>query len=135
MTDPAPKKKNSWEDVCAPIFTKEMGDRMRLMRMRIFLDQSQLGEKLGIGATSVCQLEQGNIRVPRTPFTVAKLREVFGDTTGFILYGTNAERFNRGAISSQFWHTKMVVDRDRTIDQSGDNHWTHKQPNRPRRLS
>jgi transcriptional regulator with XRE-family HTH domain len=102
---PAPfvKKRKTLESVCTPIFDKEMGERMKLMRMRLLIDQAELGERLGVSRSVISRLEKGHLRVPEAPFTLERLMEVFGKTTSFLVYGTNPENFNPKYIASKYW--------------------------------
>lgn len=118
-TEDAKPKKVGLEDVCTPIFDAEMGRRLRLMRMRRLLDQKELAEMLAIKQSTVSDLELGILSVPRHPFTVAHLKEIFGVDTGFILYGTNPERFSPAYIMEKFHEKKFKVNRKPRADP----HW------------
>lgn len=131
---PNPKPK-TLEDICTPIFDRDMGQRMRLIRMKRLMDQAQLGEKLGVHQTTISDLELGRFPVPKRPFSITQIKEVFKEDTAFILFGRNPDRFSQANISGQFWFTKLVIERDRTTPQGGENHWTRRFPNKPRRRS
>lgn len=121
---PADKEKRKgpmWEEVCTPIFNAQMGSRLRLMRMRKYLDQAQLGELLALPQKTISDLETGRLAIPRYAFTVEKLREVFEDDTSFILYGSNSTRYNSVAIQTRYHEAKFQKER---LYQSGREHWT-----------
>lgn len=93
------------------------------MREKLLLDQEELGAKLGLPQSTVSDLELGRIAVPRFPFTVATLRQVFGLDTGYILYGRNPERYSIGFIRQRYIDTKFKTDRKK---REPAEHWTHK---------
>jgi len=95
-------------EVSTPIFTREMGYRLCMMRERLFLDQSQLAEKLGCKQQLISKLERGLQCTTRVPFSIAKMQEVFGDTLLHILLGTGSDRFNYGLI-----HNKYMTEKDK----------------------
>ncbi len=74
-----------------PIWTKEMGARLITARMKMDLDQTQLGKKLGVSQTVVSKIETGRIGVVRAGITLAKLIEVFDADVDYILLGTNED--------------------------------------------
>lgn len=77
-----------------PIFTPEIGFRMRRAREKFLWTQADLAQKLGISQHQVSRLETGTIRVIERPFTLAIFQAVFGDAAvGFILFGYNKEKF------------------------------------------
>lgn len=116
MTPAKEKKSPAVEitEVTTPIFNAEMGARLRLMRMKLLMDQRELGAKLGIGQQQVSRLESGKIVTLERPFTCAKLREVFGDLYMFILLGRNPERFPSGHIGKAYWDHKNAPKGNRT---------------------
>lgn len=88
--------------VSTPIFTPEMGERMKMMRERLLLDQRQLAEKLGTNQQTISKLELGIQCTTRSPFTIEKMFEVFGDTILHILLGTGYDRFSYGHIHDKY---------------------------------
>lgn len=134
MIPAVPKsKRTDLEDICTPIFDAPMGARLALMRKRNLWDQAQLGMKLGLAAQTISEIEGGRRPIPRHAFTVSKLRDVFGDETGFILLGHNAGRYNASAIERNFFETKFQTARKRRPDPV--EHWTSRalRENYPRR--
>ena len=89
-------------EVCAPIFTPEMGGRFRMMREALLLTQGQLSEQLGIPQQTISKLERGILQTPESPVSVAKLKEIFGDRLSHILIGTGEDRFNYALIHSKY---------------------------------
>jgi transcriptional regulator with XRE-family HTH domain len=73
----------------APIFGKEAGVRMSLVRMKMLMDQKELGEVLGISQQQVSALESG--RMTQAPFTLARLKAVFDLHYAYILTGVRGE--------------------------------------------
>lgn len=106
LSDVRPKRK-TLESVCTPIFDAAMGERMALMRMALHWDQKTLGEKLNLSQQVVSRLETGRLKTCEHPFTVEKFKEIFGDRTSHILYGTGMDRFNSGFIRAEYWREKL----------------------------
>lgn len=120
----AAMKKKSLEEICVPIFNAEMGARFKLMRMRNLWDQKQLGQKLALPQKTISELETGKIAIPRFTFTIAKLREIFGEDTNFILFGSSAGRFDASAIQAKFFEAKYHTERKPMVKRE---HWTYKE--------
>jgi DNA-binding XRE family transcriptional regulator len=96
--------------ISTPIFTKEMGYRMSMMRENLMLDQAMLAQKLGTTQQTISKLERGIQSTTRAPFSIAKLFDVFGDAILHILLGTGEQRFNYGLIHNKYL-TKMYKKR------------------------
>jgi transcriptional regulator with XRE-family HTH domain len=92
--------------VVTPIFTKEIGARMKIARMQRLWDQDELGDQLGCSKKTISDLEMGKIGVTRKAFTLERFMDVFGKDTSFILLGTGADRFNAGFIGQRYWNLK-----------------------------
>lgn len=90
-------------DATTPIFTKEVGERMALARMKLLWDQKELGEKLGISQQQVGKIESGH-RIAERALSTAKFKEVFGDAFMFILFGTGDHRFPENHIRKTYWN-------------------------------
>ncbi len=91
-SETAPKvKKLPLYHYLTPIWDKEMGERLTIARMKMHLDQTQLGEKLGVTQTTISKIETGRIGVSRKGITLAKLIEVFDADVDYILLGTNSD--------------------------------------------
>jgi transcriptional regulator with XRE-family HTH domain len=103
-----PKREpNPLYGVVTPIFNRERGYRMRVMRMALLMDQEQLADALGVSQRVISDLESGRQAVVRKPFTLAQMVEVFGNRTSHILLGTGAERFSYGYINDTYWDAKL----------------------------
>lgn len=92
----------------APVFTGSAGKRMKLLRMKAKLDQSQLGELLGVGAKTICGAENG-ARSQRNPISMSKLISVFGVRgVVYILSGKYSQGFEEQSrkIHSEYWNSK-----------------------------
>jgi transcriptional regulator with XRE-family HTH domain len=94
--------------ISTPIFTAEMGDRMALARMKMLLDQRELGTRLGISQQQVSKLEQGKVRVLEKPFTLEQFLKVFGKSSSFVLFGTGEDNFPR-SIRLTYWEEKSAA--------------------------
>lgn len=91
-----------------PIFTPEMGRRLSIARMRMNLGQAELGVRLGVNQACVSKLEAGKLTVPRAPFTLAKFKEVLGEHWGFVLRGSNAEKYGYREARDAFWQSRLA---------------------------
>lgn len=119
-----PEKKSPAEalaDVTAPIFSKEIGSRLKLVRMKLLLDQKELGEKLGIDQGAISRIETGKIQVLQRPFTTAKFREVVGQHFMFVMFGTNPERYSVGHINKTYWDHKNAAKGPRAAGSQSKN--------------
>jgi transcriptional regulator with XRE-family HTH domain len=97
------------EDVTTPVWTKDMGARLKLVRMKLLFDQFELSVKLDMPQSTLSNLENG--RVIHGPFTVAKLKEIFHKHTAFILLGQAPERFNARVIHKNYWDFRLKTQR------------------------
>lgn len=121
MKDAPKEPKPKIEDVCAPIFDPPMGRRMKWMREQMGMNQSEAAQRLGVTQSVVSEMETGKCSIPRNPFTISVLKEVFEGRTGYILHGTNPERFfpNAAAMYNlrtaervhSEWDTKQLKDK------------------------
>lgn len=93
-------------ETVTPIFDKEMGRRLKFMRMALFLDQAQLGEKLGVTQQMIAKLELGQTKVSRVPIPLIRFYLVFGCATHHILFGSDAKQFNYEQINRKYWIEK-----------------------------
>ena len=94
-------------EVVTPIFDKEMGQRMRTARMRLFIDQTTLGEKFGVHQKTISSLERGVIKCPESPFNLTKMREVFGKEWTYVLLGTGSDEYPNRHVAKEFWKAKL----------------------------
>src|SRR6185503_8942239 len=91
-------------EVVTPIMDRHRGRRMEFMRKKLFLDQKQLGEKLGVNQQTISRLERGHISVARRPISLHKFYEVFGALTEHVLFGSG--EFNYNEINGLYWREK-----------------------------
>lgn len=96
-------------EATTPIFNAEIGERMKYMRMKMKMDQKELGAKLGVSQQTISSLETGKIRVPEKPFTTHQFLEVFGKLASHVLYGTND--FPYGHITREYWDARLKINR------------------------
>lgn len=92
----------SMEDLATPIFDAAMGERLMVARKMSLLTQGELAEKLALSQTTVTDLELGRLAVPRFPFTISRLREVFPDQFNFILFAKGDKSVRRSEIHFRF---------------------------------
>lgn len=95
------------DELVTPIFTPEMGKRLMVARQYRDMDQRDLAPLLGLNQATLSRIETGTLSVARTPFTLAKIKKVLGDSaTFFVLRGTNEARFYRSANVRGFWEKR-----------------------------
>lgn len=90
-----------------PIFTPEMGQRLKLARMKLLMDQSELGEKLGCSQSAISHLEKGSQKTSREPFTVLQFKDVFGPLWTYVLFGTNEASLSPAHIRKVYWDARL----------------------------
>lgn len=95
--------------ITSPLFTPESGDRLRLVRMKMLLDQKELGDLLGISQQQVSKIEQG--KTTQVAFTLARFKAVFGKFYTFILFGTVVSSDNWGLVTSRYYDFRFRVRR------------------------
>ena len=102
-----------------PIFDKEIGYRMKFMRMALLMDQEQLGERLGVSQQMIAKLELGQTHTSRKPITLSKLYSVFGCAVHHILFGHNKDAYNYNEINHKYWTEKDRRKGNRTAFRPG----------------
>lgn len=115
-------------ETVAPIFDRERGHRMEMMRKALFLSQAELAEKFGVNQQMITKLERGITPVSRKPITLAQLYSVFGCATSHILYGRDKDEFNYEEINRKYW-----IEKDRRKGNSKARRPTNSERRRLRR--
>lgn len=113
----APTRQERLHAVVTPLWDLEMGQRLRLMRMMLLLDQTALGNFLGLSQRRVSDIENGHMRL--VPVTIARLEAVFGDRVGYILLNSAPERFSPTHIYTKYLETKRAPMGDRITNRQG----------------
>lgn len=93
-------------ETVAPIFDREMGGRLKCVRMSLLLDQTQLGEKLGVTQQMIAKLELGQTKISRIPIPLIRFYLVFGCAVHHILFGIDKHLFNYEQINAKYWREK-----------------------------
>lgn len=112
MTDRTLTPAEKVYSVSAPIFTPEMGNRMRLARMKLLMDQKELGEKFGCPQGAISRLEKGLQSTLEEPFTVLQLKDLFGPLWTYILFGSNENLVNEKHVVKTYWNARLKRDGD-----------------------
>lgn len=116
-----PKKPTHKEQLYAcvtPLWTREMGERLKLMRMSLFLDQTALGQYLGVSQKVISEIETGRRREPAR-ILLSHLETMFGDKLGYVLFGSAPERFNSRFIVYKYWELKRANQGNRLDNRFG----------------
>lgn len=74
-----------------------VGERIKSLRKKLGLTQSQLGEKLGVHANTISMYEKGNRNIPTK--TLKILSEIFNVSIDFLLNGEEKQN-NEISLSS-----------------------------------
>jgi DNA-binding XRE family transcriptional regulator len=109
----SPEKKYKPEpidELLCPMFAPEAGYRMKIMRMKRLLDQTELASRLGVAQQTISRIEKGRLYVC-DQITLAKFREVFEGDVHYILRGTGAERYSTRYISDRYHEFKYIINR------------------------
>lgn len=95
--------------VC-PIIDKDAGARLAVVRMKMLMNQAEAADLLGLSQPTYSKLERGFMEV--APFTLAKLRAVFGTNAHFIILGSNnPESWPFQSAHKEFWKAKLTLRR------------------------
>lgn len=105
-----------------PIFDGHMGKRMATARMLTLRTQKEVAALLstpeyGVSQSTVSDIEKGSLRF--SGFSLARLEAVFGRHVNFILFGTQAERYDERHIAKRFWQYKNAPKGNRKTVRSG----------------
>ena len=93
-----------------PLVDSNMGSRFRMVRQKMKMDQGEIAELLGSNQKQISNLEIG--RLEHAPFTLGRMRAVFGKNFHFILFGTgDANYWNGAQINRDYWHERLKVRR------------------------
>lgn len=92
-----------------PGFDPDIGSRMRLVRMKMLMSQAEAGELLGCSQQQLSKLESGHLK--QAPFTLARMKAVFGVETKFILLGTGGFHSSVGYVHRTYWKTRLQKER------------------------
>lgn len=94
------------DEITTILWTKDMGHRMALARMKRIQDQGEVAMSLGVSQGTLSKLETGKIRVCEL-VTIAKLREVFAGEFNYIFFAKGAIRWNEAFIKKTYWDTRL----------------------------
>lgn len=107
------------------MFDKEIGFRMRIIRMKMLLDQAGLGRLLGVSQHQISDLETGRRRI--ADFDYGRFVAVFGRHANYVLTGAGAESYNAGHYSKRYWKSRLTkkgkAERARQASMSDKEHY------------
>lgn len=89
------------EQTSYPAFDKEIGQRMKLVRMKWGMDQAELGKILGCSQKQVSRLESGQLDV--APVTYSKFRAAFSPFLEFIFFGLRDPNWSHAQVLEAYW--------------------------------
>jgi transcriptional regulator with XRE-family HTH domain len=113
-------------ETVAPIFDRDRGRRLEMMRKSLLLSQAELADRLGVNQQMITKIERGITPVSRKPITLAQFYAVFGCATEHILYGR--DEFNYEEINRKYW-----IEKDRRKGNSKARRPTNSERRRLRR--
>lgn len=104
-----PKRvRKKWEDHCTPVFTPEMGERLKYARLKMLLDQRQLGKLLKVSPSKISDIEKGKSKIFYPPIPLSRMQAIFGKFTGYILLNSDSDRISQSHVHQTFWRTKLA---------------------------
>lgn len=103
------KNQNHLDQVLVPMFDKDSGFRMRLIRMKFLWDQKELARRLGTTQSQICKIERGKQEIPS--FTFAQFKAVFDKFYSYILLNVGSEQINMAAIAEKYHRIKYTENR------------------------
>lgn len=100
-----------------PIFTPEIGDRMRIVRQRYLWSQAELAERLKISQHQISRLERGLLKTLEDPFSLSHFELVFGSAAAFILLEQNQEKF---LSRRDYWTQRHRLATEKKLKKEGE---------------
>jgi transcriptional regulator with XRE-family HTH domain len=96
-----------------PLWTKEMGHRLRIARMKQGRSQLEFAALLSTEAHPVSQQQIARVengRMDRIGVTWARLEAVLGTQLSYVLIGAGAALYNERLIHRRYWDLRMKTD-------------------------
>jgi transcriptional regulator with XRE-family HTH domain len=122
-------EKLTLHDVVTPIFDLAMGQRLATARMQKGWRREDCAPKLGLNATTLGRLEAGELAVPRHPFSVSKLEDVFGELGAkYIILDRYGATYDQYRIADKFWSKVRRNRKPRPRSQQAINEGIRKGP-------
>lgn len=84
-----------------PIWSPEMGDRLKIARMKLKLSQGELAALLAITQSTVSKLECGVVQVALLPLSVLKF--ALTDHLTYVLWGSRESAYSPNYIIQEYW--------------------------------
>lgn len=103
------KGQDRLDQLTSPKFSADAGSRFRMIRMKMLVDQAEIGELLGISQQQVSKLEKGHLE--HVGFSTARFKAVFGKWYTFVLFGTDFPELNPAHIHQKYWDTRLRIQR------------------------
>lgn len=97
------------EHAVKPVFDDGSGSRLKLVRMKMLMSQAEAAELLGCSQQQLSKLEKGHLET--APFTMARLKAVFGREYKFILTGAGGFHSSPGYVHKTYWKTRLKKER------------------------
>ena len=89
------------------IFTPQIGERMRQVRMKWLVDQRDMAKEFGITQQHYSRLERGQIRF--FDVTLKRFKEIYEDAVLFVLRGTGAGKWEVTEAEKKKWLEKKYA--------------------------
>lgn len=112
-----------WE-ISTPIFTPDMGLRLKIARMKLKWSQAELGERLGVSQQQIGRIEAGRRQTIENPFSSAVLRDALRTHINYVLFGSNADLYDYVKIKAAYWEVRDATKGNRTHTGGHKHHQT-----------
>lgn len=86
-----------------PIWTHEMGRRLRIARQCMQIDQSEFGERIGLKQHQVSKMENGAFYV----IPVSKLKAALESHFKFVVFGDDEKSYDLNMIHRKYYNEKL----------------------------
>lgn len=86
-----------------PVWTLAMGERLRIARQAMDLDQVQMAKDLGITQATLSKIESGRSQGSRSAVTLAHWIEVLGAHAGYVFNASGSSRYDELAIRTKYF--------------------------------
>ena len=121
--DKRPFNERIWE-IATPIFTPDMGMRLKIARMKLKWSQAEMGERLGVSQQQIGRIESGRIQTMENPFSAAVLRDALRAHTNYVLFNSNADLYDYVKIKAAYWEARDATKGNRSHTGGHAHHQT-----------
>lgn len=97
--------KESLLQILTPIWTSDMGIRLKNARQSMLMSQAEFGEKLGMTQQMIARLEKGlESSVTKNYIEWA---DALGKLTNYVFFGTSKEKVEVPGLNKKYWKVRL----------------------------